>query len=355
VPQITPRHVLSGLATAVLAGFAVTCSPPTKPGPVVVDVAIQSVSPGAGPATGGTELTIRGAGFSPGAAVTIGGQAAADVTVRGADMITVKTPASTTAGAVDIAVTINGRTGTLANGFRYEVTTNNPPVIKSIAAQGTRLRQPANFADYGEIIVLTAVVEDAEKPPAQLNYQWLACGGTFNGTGAQVQWAAPIGGPPSTCRVELVVSDGSRVATGSVVVRLHNSAAEVGNLAREFLNEFADSTIDAATTVRNFSNSCPGKAAELKDVSDNRRDFIIKSHTYGSATVSVAFGGLCKGKTSDACVVTPVEWTSTVRLTGAIDISKGISTISGVYRDSRWWLCDSLYDGKSSLGLQFLR
>jgi hypothetical protein len=40
---------------------------------------------------------------------------------------------------------------------------------------------------------------------------------------------------------------------------------------------------------------------------------------------------------------------------GAIDISKGISTISGVYRDSRWWLCDSLYDGKSSLGLQFLR
>jgi hypothetical protein len=69
----------------------------------------------------------------------------------------------------------------------------------------------------------------------------------------------------------------------------------------------------------------------------------------------VAFGGLCKSKASDACVVTNVEWNSTVKATGAIDISKGVSTISGIYRDSRWWLCDSLYDGKSSLGLQFLR
>ncbi len=290
--------------------------------------------------------------------MTVGGRPAIDVSVRAADMMTVKTPASTTAGAVDIAVTINGRTGTLANGFRYEVTTNNPPVIKSIVAQGTRLRQPANFADYGEIIVLTAVVEDAEKPPAQLNYQWLACGGTFSGTGAQVQWAAPIGGPPSTCRVELVVSDGSRIATGSVVVRLHNSAAEVGTLAQQFLDEFADSTISAATTVRNFSNSCSGKFDELEQVTKNRKELIINSHTYGAAKVTVAFGAVCgigsKIKTGDACVLTPVEWRSTYKEDGRLEVAKGTSIITGIYRDSQWWLCDSLFQGSSTLGLQHL-
>jgi hypothetical protein len=317
---------------------------------------VQSVSPSAGPATGGTELTIRGTGFTSGAAVTVGGRAATDVNVRGADMMTAKTPASTIAGTVDVVVTANGRIGTLVGGFRYDVATNTAPIVKSIVAQGKRLREPANFADYGETIAVTAVVEDTQTPIAQLNYQWVACGGTFTGTGAQVQWTAPaVVGPPSTCLVELVVSDGSRVGTGSVAVRLHDSANEVANLALLFLEEFADSTIPAATTVRNFSDTCRGKADELSDVTTNRETVRINSHTYGAPSTTVAFGGLCKGKASDACVVTTVEWNSTVKLTGAIDISKGVSTISGIYRDSRWWLCDSLYDGKSSLGLQFLR
>ena len=191
-------------------------STPTKPGPVV-EFAVQSVSPGTGPATGGTELTIRGSGFATGATVTIGGRPATDVAVRGADMITAKTPASTIAGAVDIAVLVNGRTGTLAGGFRYEVATNTTPTIKSIVAQGKRVRQPANFGDYGETLTVTAVVEDAQTNPAALTYQWHACGGTFTGTGPQVEWKAPASGAlPTTCTIELIVSDGPRVVTGSV-------------------------------------------------------------------------------------------------------------------------------------------
>ena len=77
-------------------------------------------------------------------------------------MITAKTPASTIAGAVDIAVLVNGRSGTLAGGFRYEVARNTTPTIKSIVAQGKRVRQPANFGDYGETLTVTAVVEDAQ-------------------------------------------------------------------------------------------------------------------------------------------------------------------------------------------------
>ena len=133
------------------------------------------------------------------------------------------------------------------------------------------------------------------------------------------------------------------------MVRLHNSVEEVGALALEFLTEFANNLIPAATTVRNFSSSCPGKAAEQADVEDVRKDFTINTYTYGTAKVNVAFGSMCKTKTADACVITPVEWRSTRKPSGPQVVATGVSTISGVYRDSRWWLCDSLFDGPSTL------
>jgi hypothetical protein len=356
VPDLRLRHAPGWAATAVIAVLATTCSP-TTPDPVV-ELAISSVAPSTGPATGGTELTIRGAAFATGATISVGGRPATEVTVRGADTIAAKTPASSTAGPVDVVVTLNGRTAVLTGGFRYEPAgPNTAPVIRSIAAQGRRLRQPPAFADYGETIQITLVVEDAESPAAQLVYQWEQnCSGTFSGTGPQVDWTAPAGGTlPSTCNIQVTVTDGPHVLTRSITVRLHNSVVEVGALALEFLEEFANSTIPAETTVRNFSNSCPGKAAELKDVQDNRRDYIHVSHTYGPAKITVAFGGVCKMKTADACVITPVEWRSTYIPTKELKVASGISTISGIYSDSRWWLCDSLADGGSTLNSLFMR
>jgi hypothetical protein len=272
-------------------------------------------------------------------------------------MITAKTPASTIAGAVDIAVLVSGRSGTLAGAFRYEVATNTTPTIKSIVAQGKRAGQPANFGDYGETLTLRAVVEDAQTNPAALTYQWHAdCGGTFTGTGAQVEWKTPATGTnATTCVVDLIVSDGPRVVTGTAPVRLHNSVAEIAAYALEFLTEFADSHLPAdERIVRNFSNSCTGKAAELSDVINNRETRVINSYKYGTPAATVAFGSMCRSKSADACVITSVEWHSTVKATKAAEIAKGISTISGIYRDSRWWLCDSRFDGTSSLGLHFL-
>lgn len=355
------RTVLSRLTVAALAVLAATCSRPTTPGPIVVDLAVQSVSPTAGPATGGTEVTIRGAGFAAGTAVTIGGRAATDIVVRTADTLTAKTPASATAGPSDIVVTLNGRSQTLSGGFRYDpIGPNTAPVITSIAAQGRRPQQPSNFADYGETVVITAVVQDAQTSPALLKYEWQPCEGAVTGTGPQVEWKAPSGGSlPSICTINLTVSDGPRVVIGSLPVRLHNSVAEVGALARLFLDEFADSTIPALTTVRNFSDSCKGKTDELKDVTDNRNEVIINSHVYGPAKVAVAFGGACASGSrrkngDDACILTPVEWRSTRKDTGAPDFAKGISVITGVYRESKWSLCESLFDRTSTLGLQHL-
>ena len=346
--------------TVALAVLATACSP-TTPGPIV-ELAIQSVSPHAGPATGGTEVTIRGAGFAAGTSVTIGGRPASDVSVRGADMLTLRTPSSVVAGTVDVVVSLNGRTGTLAGGFRYEPTgPNTAPVIRSITAQGRRLRQPASYADYGETIQITLVVEDAETPASQLTYEWRACDGTFSGTGPQVEWTAPaIGSLPSTCTIEVIVLDGPHIQTRSVLVRVHNTMAEVGALALLFLEEFATSTIPAATTVRNFSelsDECrKGKADELEEVQNNRRDYVINSHTYGAPAVTVNFGGICafRAQPADACIATPVVWRSTRLDTGAPELAQGVSHITSVYQDSRWWLCRSGYRPDAGTSLRFM-
>lgn len=346
------RLTAPGRFTLAALGVALaTCSSPTTPAPVV-NVLVQSISPNTGSAAGGTDVTIRGSGFAAGASVTIGGVPATDVNVRASDMITAKTPASAVAGTVDIVATVNGKTSTLAGGFRYEVVSNTPPVIKSITAQGTRLRQPPLFADFGETIRVAAVVEDLTSPAAQLKYEWHACGGTFTGTGAQVDWTTPSSGTiATTCTIELIVSDGPRVATGTLGVRLHDSAGEVGGFAKDFLEDFANSTIPAELTVRNFWNSCPGKAEELKQVVANRENYTHVSHTYGDAKVTIAFGAMCKTKAADACVITPVEWRSIKKATGQLEVAKGFSIISAVYRDTRWWLCDSLADDTSPASL----
>ena len=341
------------MTVAAFAVVAASCKTPTKPGPNVVELAIQSVSPSAGPATGGTEVTIRGAGFAAGTMVTIGGRAATEITVRTADTLTAKTPASPTAGPSDIVVTLSGRTHTLSGGFRYDpIAPNTAPVITSIAAQGRRLRQPAAYADYGETIQLTLVIQDAETPPAQLVYQWRACDGTFAGTGPQVDWTAPaIGSLPSTCTIDVTVTDGPHVLTRSIVVRLHNSIAEVSALALEFLEEFADSMIPAATVVRNFSDSCEGKVDELEDIEENRRDYRILSHTYGTPSVTVGFGGVCpfRNRSADACFRMPAGWISTKVIDGSTEVVTGVSHITGVYRNSEWRLCNSDYGSTSTV------
>jgi hypothetical protein len=308
--------------------------------------------------SGGTTITIRGANFGSGAAVTIGGLAAVDVLVQSADAMTARTPASTISGTVDVAVTVNGRTGTLTGAFRYEpAPPNTPPVIKSITAQGTRARQPANLADYGELIQMTAVVDDADTPDEALEYRWQACGGLFIGTGRQLQWQAPSTAlSPPACIVELIVSDGPNVATKSIEMSVHDSPAEVAALALEFLTEFADSSIPAASTVRNFSDSCKGKAEEQEQVAENRKTRIINSHEYGTPATKIDFGGVCafRARSADACIATPVEWRSTIIKDGKSEVAKGTSYITGIYASSRWWLCQSEWQGTTSSGLKFM-
>ena len=361
--MLPPGARLSAIvAICLLAG---ACGTPTGPGPVPQGPTISSIAPSSGPTSGGTAVTIRGSGFAAGTTITIGGRPATDVSVTGSDTLTAKTPDSSVAGAVDVLVTLSGRTAVMTAGFRYELLgPNTAPVISSITAQGRRPKQPASFADYGETIQITLVVTDAELPASQLVYEWRACDGTFIGTGPQVEWTAPaLGSLPSTCTINVTIIDGPHVQTRSVVVRLHNSVAEVGALALEFLLDFVNNAMPAATVVRNFSDSpgC-GKTAELGDVTKVRETLTHVSHVYGDSVVNISFGSICQFpvtmKTSDACVVTPVVWNQTLKVGGTPVTETGTAYLTGIYESSRWRLCESRYRPAvpSSLGfLSFFR
>ena len=105
-----------GQSGTLAGGYTYTAPAPQAP-------TVASVSPNAGTTAGGTAVTITGANFATGAAVTFGGTAALSVTVTSATTITASTPAHT-AGAVSVVVTNpDGQSGALANGFTYTTVT----------------------------------------------------------------------------------------------------------------------------------------------------------------------------------------------------------------------------------------
>lgn len=98
----------TGLVDVTVVG-AGTCGTGTAPGAYeyVAAPVIQSVTPGEGPTTGGTVVTITGTGFTGATSVDFGGTAATSFTVDSDTQITATTPAHA-AGQVDVAVTTAG-------------------------------------------------------------------------------------------------------------------------------------------------------------------------------------------------------------------------------------------------------
>ena len=122
---------------------------------------VTSISPSTGPTTGGTSGTINGTGFLGGATVTIGGNAAAGVTIASATSITCTTPAGT-AGARNVVVTNpDNQTGTLAGGFTYMVTGSISGCVKN---------------DNGTLPIANADVRIYDYNPL-VTGQWVDCGG----------------------------------------------------------------------------------------------------------------------------------------------------------------------------------
>ena len=246
---------------------------------------------------------------------------------------------------------------------------NSPPAIRSIAIQGARPKEPSNFADVGESVSVSADVKDEETPIAQLQFNWSAPVGTFSGTGPTVTWQAPAQIAASSdvvLTLEVVERYGTAPNTqenrvsNTATLSLHNSVKEVGDMARQFLLDFSDSSIrNVDVIMRNFGNAstCPDPnevVHEREDVSGDRETYQIVSSRIGSARVTVNFGGSCpfRLKRGDACAVVPSYWQSMdlkTKVVGAVD---GDDIVASSYSTAgrRWWLCASDYDGKSVSG-----
>jgi hypothetical protein len=249
---------------------------------------------------------------------------------------------------------------------------NTIPKITTIGIQGSRAGEPPNFADLGESVAVRAEVQDDETPVAQLQYLWTASVGTFSGSGASVTWQAPPIQPQApvdvTIQLEVVERYGPPSAplanehhvVQSVNLRLHDSVTEVGDMARQFLLDFADSSIhDVAYVMRNFEPGCYGTQDETDQVALQRQQFRMVSSFVGPASVKVNFGGVCpyRARPGDACSQVPVVFDS-------IDIinnrhgppARGTDQVAAVYVRSRtaWRLCDSQLNGDIPLHLRRL-
>jgi hypothetical protein len=214
-------------------------------------------------------------------------------------------------------------------------------------------------------VSVSATVHDDDTPASQLEFQWLAAVGTFSGTGASVTWTAPSGATaiPTDVTITLKVIDHygfqgqtpafTQSVTGTTTLSLHDSANEVGTMARQFLLDFSNSAIPVSVVMRNFDMTClPAAQDEWDQVVNNRAEVHIEKSTIGSAATTVPFGNaFCPipGRTQrgDACSAVPVHWESTVLLNRHYTVAEGVDYVSAYYlRDSKVWkLCDSQFPG----------
>jgi hypothetical protein len=235
------------------------------------------------------------------------------------------------------------------------VVINTPPVIGKFTVQGSKTNEPPSFADVSEEVPISVDVTDAESQITALKFNWSAP--------ATIQ--APTDLMINLEVVETYTSQGKPVenkVTGSTSLSLHDSVKEVGDMSRQFLLDFSDSSIkDIPYIMRNFQPDCYGTADETTQVTDNRRNFQITEWRVDPAKTTINFGGSCPfparpAQRGDACSYVPTYWKSIVLRTfdglrqGDTTIANGIDHVAAsYYRDQkRWRLCDSQYEGDAS-------
>jgi hypothetical protein len=217
-------------------------------------------------------------------------------------------------------------------------------------------------------IELTAVVADQEARPSDISYDWSATGGAFTGKGATVRWRAPAAAVPAVHRLRLDVIEryiligagrprpSENRASAVLTVHVNDSPTELTKLAFTFINDFVHPERSPEYCVRNFSDNCGGKAAELGDIRRNRAQFTIdptaSSFTFRSMNFNTP--GNRPDQASAATVRLNCRFVSIRKETGQTEIADGICRMTNVYEDFHWRLCESLFDPPSGVTSTFI-
>jgi hypothetical protein len=235
-------------------------------------------------------------------------------------------------------------------------TVNAVPTIESLAPARDR-------AEADQPLSITAVVKDAESQLPQMTYTWAAApqsgsfGGvtTFAGSQATNTWRPPKAQTsPDVYTLTLTVSESftsagqpkQNTVSKTATVHYNDSPEEVKALGRDFLvTKFGNFDVTPAQAVSNFSNSCPGKAAELSDVENNRANFHILSASFlpEAPTFNTE---MTAGEVRGACQFE--DRPTTGPDAGRREFVSGTCKLTTVYENFRWFLCDSTFEGSGT-------
>jgi hypothetical protein len=200
-------------------------------------------------------------------------------------------------------------------------------------------------------VQVTAVVRNGDIPPADFTWAWSAkpVNGAFTGTGAQVSWQAPrLQQTPDTYTLMLGIkapyndngTPKEYAVSSSAQVHYNDSPREVSGITLQFLKDFTTFSVSPEQCVRNFSDSCPGKADELHDIQQNRALFHINGGAFSVSSVTF------NSDRTRASVVAPCTFYN-LSATGQSDTIGGTCLLTSIYENWSWLLCESHFQGTS--------
>jgi len=209
-------------------------------------------------------------------------------------------------------------------------------------------------------LIVTAVVQDAETPLEKLIYEWSVSPDkgilTPSADGRQLKWKSPHAQPsPDIYTITLNVTEKYTSPEGeakvnkadpkSVQVHYNDSWADVKKISMRYLTElFPNYSLTPAQAVQDFTPSCPGRDAEYDDVVTNRKSFHILSGQY-TITSEVLDEPKLNATVIGTCVFEDIPTDPKNPFFGKKEKVTGICTLTAVYEDWKWFLCDSRFAG----------
>ena len=178
---------------------------------------VTAISPNSGSTAGGTNVTITGTNFAESATVTIGGAAAANVTVTSATTITCTTPPGKEGRASVEVTTSDGKNA--ANSLYTYTILNTAPTIGTISAQAT-LEDTASAAGNFTVGDAQTAAADLQLTAASSNPTLVPVANVnFGGSGGtRTVSVTPAKDQNGTAEITVTVSDGSLTAQSKFTV-----------------------------------------------------------------------------------------------------------------------------------------